>query len=140
MKEIMCFVCSQVIKWHFAARALFFCLIPFLFLEIQITGAKNFTNKNVSASSPQKLLWLCISPGLTQPLVVDWEVDFLFALARRFVSNAILKKMWIQGTYGDVWYQSYIAKICSFNIDLFISSTFLVSTLAFLQCYMVNQV
>ena len=30
----MCFVCCQVVKWHFAARVFFYCFIPFLFFEI----------------------------------------------------------------------------------------------------------
>ena len=50
--------CSQAVTWHFAARALFFfCYIPFRFLEIQMTGVKNFTNKNVSVTSPLPLLY-----------------------------------------------------------------------------------
>ena len=34
------------------------------------------------------MLWLCISPGLTQPQVVDWEVDlYLFLLVGLFPLN-----------------------------------------------------
>ena len=46
------FVCCQLVKCYFAARALFFCFIPFLFLEIQITGVKNSRLKNGSVYKP----------------------------------------------------------------------------------------
>ena len=50
--------CSQVVKWHFAARELFFFVLFNSFLVIQITGVRNFTNKNVSVTNPLS----CISP------------------------------------------------------------------------------
>ena len=77
MKDITCFVCCQVVKWHFAARALFFYLIPVLFLETQITGVKNFRRKKVVLyirppkykhppvyNPSQKFLWIGIRSGL----------------------------------------------------------------------------
>ena len=68
------------------------CLIPFLFLEIQIAGVKNFRNKNVSITSPLP----CISPPkivatvhkpwtyrTTRGWLRGWS---LFIIAGRFVS------------------------------------------------------
>ena len=143
--HVFCLLSSNKMAFYCKSIA-FFCLISFLFLEIQITGAKNFTNKNDSITSPLS----CISPPkiiltLHKPWTYTTTGGWLrgwpiFLLASKFVSNTILKKMWIQGMCGDMWYQCYIAKICFFNIDLFILSTFFVLTLAFLQCYMVSQV
>ena len=75
MKDITCFVCCQVVKWHFAARALFCCLIKFLFLEIQMKGVKNSRHKSGTVYKPpeykpsaykptKKCLWIRISLGL----------------------------------------------------------------------------
>ena len=71
MKDITCFVCCQLVIWHFAARVLFFfCLIPFLFLEVQVTGVKNSRHKSDSVHKfpvykpTKKCLWLCMSHGL----------------------------------------------------------------------------
>ena len=61
--------CSQVVKWHFAARELFFFVLFNSFLVIQITGVKNFTNKNVSVTSPLS----CISsPKIVVALHKPW--------------------------------------------------------------------
>ena len=61
--------CSQVVKWHFAARELFFFVLFNSFLVIQITGVRNFTNKNVSVTSPLS----CISsPKIVVALHKPW--------------------------------------------------------------------
>ena len=152
------FCCNNCILLHFV-----FCSIPFLVFKIQITVVqkstkKCFCNKPHSCKSPPKMV--ATGPGLifgvlryaltlelskvciylTRGWLRGW---YLFILAGKFVSPVQIlywKKMWIQGTYGDVWYHCYIAKICFFNIDLFILSTFPALTLAFLYCYVVSQV
>ena len=73
--------CSQIVKWHLAARELFFCLIPYLFLEIQITGPFSCANSTKIGVTLHKPWAYTIKSGWLRGLS-------LFVLAGRFRSPA----------------------------------------------------
>ena len=127
--------CSQIVKWHLAARELLFCLIPYLFLEIQITGPFSCANSPKIVVTLQKPWAYTIKSGWLRGLS-------LFVLAGRFLSPVRIlywKKCEFKAHMETCGTRLH-SKNLFFNIDLFILSTFPVWTLTFLLGYIVSQV